>query len=288
MFTISVIGSDSYAIWQGVHGNLRAQAFTTHPMHLAGILVQVIPLFLILGLKKSYPAVTRTVFLSISVLSTVTLIFNATRGAWIAVVVTILLYALIIAKTSRRSLIIALTVLVVFGLIAITVPETQARVRSIGDMNFQSNSERLLLWESAGKMFYDHPLVGIGFGQFKELYQSQYISPLAKEPNLPHAHNNFMQFLAETGIVGLTGFIYLFWTVLRKSYTLYAAKLGEDIFLAIFLSTIGLLVQGMTEYDFGDIQVMHTYWLIVALGYGYVTNHQDTMPLTRHTKESTK
>jgi O-antigen ligase len=279
MLAISVIGGDCYAIWQGVHGNLRASAFSDNPMHLAGILVQVIPLFLILSLKAGYPAITRTVFFSISMLSTVALIFNATRGAWIAVVVTILLYAAIIARSSRRSLLVALTVLVIFGLIAVTVPETQARIRSIGDMNFQSNSERLLLWESAGKMFYDHPLVGVGFGQFKELYQSQYISPLAKEPNLPHAHNNVMQFLAETGIVGLTGFIYLFWTVLRRSYTLYAATLQEEQMVAIFLATIGLFIQGMTEYNFGDVQVTHMYWFIVALGYCSVLTKSEKQEL---------
>jgi O-antigen ligase len=265
--TISIIVSDGYAIWQGIHGNPRAQAFTSNPMHLAGILVQVIPLFLILGSKKGYSFFARTVFFSISVLSTVSLIFNGTRGAWIAVVVSILIYSLIIAKSNRKSFLIAMTVLVVLGLIAITVPEVQNRVMSIGDMQSRSNSERLLLWKSAGEMLYDHPLVGIGLNQFHEVYNSQYISPLAKEPYLTHAHNNFMNIAAETGIIGLVGFIYLFWIILQKSYKLYAAKIGEDIFLAIFLATIGLLIQGLTEYDFGDLQVMHTYWFIVAWGY---------------------
>ncbi len=270
MLTLSVMGSDIYAIWQGLHGNFRALAFTSHPTHLAGILVQVIPLFLILGLKEGYSAITKSSLLGVSVLSTAALIFNGTRGVWIAVVVTILLYAVMIAKNSRKSLVIALIILVVFGLLAMMIPETQARVRSIADRNFQSNSERLLLWESAGKMFYDHPLVGVGFNQFKEIYPSQYISPLAKEPTLPHAHNNVMQLLAETGIIGLTGFLYLFWTVLRKSYILYTAKAGEERYLVVFLATIGLIVHGMTEYNFGDRQVMHIYWLIVALAYSNV------------------
>ena len=275
MMILSIIVNDGYAIWQGLHGNFRAQGFTTHPMHLAGILVQVIPIFLIMGLKESYSTLMRTCFLSVSILSSVALMFNGTRGAWIAIVVTILIYALLVARYNRKSFCIAITVVVALGLLTMTVPALKNRVGSIGDMNYQSNSERLLLWKSAGNMFYDHPLVGVGFGQFKDVYNSQYISPLAKEPGLPHAHNNFMQVVAETGIAGLASFMYLFWTILTRSYKRYAAKVHDDRFLAVFLATIGLLVQGLTEYNFGSLQVMHTYWLIVALGYCNVLGKQE-------------
>jgi O-antigen ligase len=267
MMTLSIIASDSYAIWQGIHGDFRARAFTSNPMHLAGILIQAIPLFFILAAKGDYSGSIRTFFFSTGVLSSIALIFNGTRGAWIAVVVTMLIYTLMTVKKSARSLSITVVVLVMLGLLVTTVPQVQNRVESIVDMNYQSNSERLLLWRSAGQMFYDHPFVGIGYSQFKELYSSKYISPLAKEPDLPHAHNNFMQFLAETGIVGLASFIYFWWIILRKNYRLYAENIKDDIFLAIFLATIGLLVQGITEYNFGNMQVMHFYWFIVALGY---------------------
>jgi O-antigen ligase len=267
MMTLSIIASSSYAIWQGIHGDFRAQAFTSHPMHLAGILIQAIPLFFIVAAKGDYSRRIRIFYFSVGILSSVALVFNGTRGAWIAVVVSMLIYTLMTAKKNVRSLSIIVVVLVMVGLLATTVPQVQNRVESIGDMNYQSNSERLLLWKSAGQMFYDHPLVGVGYSQFKELYNSKYISPLAKEPGLPHAHNNFMQFLAETGIVGLSSFIYFCWVMLRRAYTLYSENLQADKFLVIFIATIALLIQGLTEYNFGDLQVMHTYWLIVALGY---------------------
>lgn len=267
LMAISVIGSDSYAIWQGIHGDPRPQAFTQNTMNLATILVQVIPFFLVLGLKGENTTLTRIFFCSVSLLSVVALIFNATRGAWVATVVTLLIYAFIIAKNSSRTLTVIVTILISLSVVTITVPQIHNRVESIGDMKGQSNSERLLLWKSAGQMFYDHPLTGVGFNKFHELYGSQYVSPLAKEPNLPHAHNNFMNFLAETGIFGFISFSYLFLTILRNTYRRYATIPHGDAYLAAFLATIGLLLHGLTEYDLAQKQVMNLYWLIIGIGY---------------------
>lgn len=64
-------------------------------------------------------------------------------------------------------------------------------------------------------MFRDHPVLGVGLGQYKDNYQQKYILPQAKEPYLTHAHNNFLPMLAENGIIGFAGFFnaacWLYW-----------------------------------------------------------------------------
>lgn len=59
------------------------------------------------------------------------------------------------------------------------------------------------MWHSAFQMGVDHPIMGMGKGNYIAEYQQVYITPLATEPDHGHAHNNFMQYLAENGIVGL-------------------------------------------------------------------------------------
>ena len=57
------------------------------------------------------------------------------------------------------------------------------------------------MWESAYEMFKDHPVFGVGIGQYASKYLNEYKSPEAKEKQ-NHCHNNFLQMLAENGVAG--------------------------------------------------------------------------------------
>lgn len=87
----------------------------------------------------------------------------------------------------------------------------------------------------------------------------------AKEPDLSHAHNNFVHMAAETGILGLTGFVYMFGYILYISWQrcrLFPANIWAA---GCFFVTVGLLMQGLTEFNFGNSAVTRLYWFIVGL-----------------------
>ena len=130
-----------------------------------------------------------------------------TRGAWLALVILIPLLILIYSEKKLKNLGAILISLSLLGGIILLTPALSNRVSTIADLKMQSNSERLLMWQSAFEMFKDNPVFGIGYGSYKIAYQEKYISPLAKEKNLEHAHNNFLQMLAECGIVGEIAFL---------------------------------------------------------------------------------
>ena len=134
------------------------------------------------------------------------LIFNSTRGAWLAVVLVTLIYYIL--KCNKLA-VFSLIVLIAVGASLSCYQPFVKRLASITDTHYQSNTERILIWHSAFNMFKDHPITGVGLGQYKDNYQHKYISPKAKEPQLSHAHNNFMQMLAENGIIGFAGFLTL-------------------------------------------------------------------------------
>lgn len=263
LMLISILIADIYAITQGIMGNYRASAFSSHPMAFAGYLIQMIPLMLVLGVEdSSISNRTKTFTLIVVLFSFAALILNGTRGAWIAIVIVLLIFGFM-SKNNRKVFIVLLTSLAVFLAVAINNPAIYNRAVTIADMQYQSNSERLLLWSSAWHMFKDHPLTGVGAENFAEQYHSTYISPNAKERNLGHAHNNFLQILAETGIIGFVSFAYLFGYILVTSYQRY--MLGSKWAFAVFLVTISLLVQGLTEFNFGNSGVIKMYWFILGL-----------------------
>ena len=77
----------------------------------------------------------------------------------------------------------------------------------ITEANF-SALERLAHWQAGLGMFADHPWLGVGIGNFGVTYPA-YALPHWYEP-LGHAHNVYINFLAETGVLG-AGAFGLFW-----------------------------------------------------------------------------
>lgn len=78
---------------------------------------------------------------------------------------------------------------------------------SIADRSFNlaedaSSNLRLLLWQSSIKMTLVHPLVGTGWGTFASYYPV-YRSPLENGTAGFYAHNDFLQFATEGGVLAL-------------------------------------------------------------------------------------
>ncbi len=116
------------------------------------------------------------------------------------------------------------------------------------------------MWQSAFHMFQDHPVLGVGLGQYKSNYQEKYILPEAKEREIGHAHNNFIQMAAENGAVGLAGFLVLISGFIGVSLWRFR-KEKNPYTLMMAMSTLALILQGLTEYNFGNSAVMKCFWL---------------------------
>ncbi len=259
MFSIFV--SDLYIFWQGIHGDFRAAGFFSHPMYFAGLAVQFLPiLFLAIYYKKINTRYMKGLLLT----SSIALLINGTRGAWGAVVLTGLMLIYLYYRSLKKICAYGVVIMMFFASAIYVVPSIHSRMDTVGNMEYQSNSERLLMWQSAWNMFKDHPIIGVGVGRYQDYYQSEYILPEAKERGQGHPHNNIMIFLAETGIVGCTAFLFMFGSFLY--YSLKDWLVNKNISALMFFSaTIGVFLQGLTETNFGNSIVMTFYYFIMAL-----------------------
>ena len=68
--------------------------------------------------------------------------------------------------------------------------------------------ERVAMWRSAWAMFRDRPLTGIGFSRTGEL-SPWYVKNVLHQPVgfTSHAHNNVLDMLAATGLVGFAAWL---------------------------------------------------------------------------------
>ena len=111
------------------------------------------------------------------------------------------------------------TLAAVAGLVALAsnhllVQERLERTRAIGEWTFTgidtALSGRLTIWETAGRMFADRPLTGVGAGAFRSAYDRYATRPDDPfrggggfEGGVYHAHQMYISIAAESGVIGL-------------------------------------------------------------------------------------
>lgn len=106
--------------------------------------------------------------------------------------------------------------------------------------------ERFLMIESSYHMWEDHKVFGVGLDNWGNEYK-KYVSPIAKEPNLPMPHNNVAFFFSTTGIVGGLGYcVYVLGTL-----AFLVKKIRENpvnlYYSAAFWAFLAIVIHGMVD-----------------------------------------
>lgn len=63
------------------------------------------------------------------------------------------------------------------GVILFSSSSFVKRVDSIFDTKNASNNSRFIIWDASLAMFKEHPVLGVGLGQYKSVYQNAHIKP---------------------------------------------------------------------------------------------------------------
>lgn len=91
-----------------------------------------------------------------------------------------------------------------------------------GNSQVEVSSGRFKLWGRAWNLFCENPIFGIGWGNFR-LHLTDTYNPF-NDGQLSNAHNNYLQMLCETGIVGFLLFVgplfFILYRTLIKIYQL--------------------------------------------------------------------
>jgi putative inorganic carbon (hco3(-)) transporter len=120
--------------------------------------------------------------------------------------------------------------------------------------------ERLAHWQAALEMWADRPLLGYGIGNYAAAYPGYAIPPW-HDP-LGHAHNLFLNTVAETGLVGLGGYL-LFWTS-ALAMAVRAIWRNTGLWRGIAVGVVGAMVH-LHAHNFFDNLYVHGMYLHMAL-----------------------
>lgn len=243
----------------------RGWGFGGNPLTFAGFVCMLLPIVLVILMDTGFEKKLKKISAFAVITILVGLLCNKSRGAWLTELVVVPIATFRYLKQKKKYLTIVLAVFLgITGFMAGS-PNYVQRVRSITNITTdRSNADRIWVWKSAKDMVRDHPATGVGLGQFKEKYQTKYIY-VQESQRLTHAHNNFFQISAESGIIGLAGFLYLIGYYLYKSIRNYRNhKNPYDIL--VFTTFFGYIcLFGLIDYSLGISSGIRIMWFLLAV-----------------------
>jgi O-antigen ligase len=223
--------------------DFRVQSTFSHPNIFAFYVLAIIGvvLFMLSSGRISIGGRFRLVLNGYLIPLLVALIMTKTRSAWMGCLILFLVYGLVYDK---RVLILVL----VAPIFALFVPAISDRVLDLlsrgyynggnAGANVNSLAWRMLLWRGAIGYVWQQPMFGFGLDSF-HFYSPQFF-PLELKGTF--AHNVFIQFLFEMGLIGLLSFLWIFWRCYvwvirywqtdRRGLTMVAGILGTFLVTA--------------------------------------------------------
>ena len=199
----------------------------------------------------------RVLWTAWSICFSVGLLMCFSRGVWLSVIIAIGFMLLQLGKgvTHKKVLFIGGTCLIL--LVCLNLPGIYnilvERITSAVDLSYASNRARLLRWGQAFAMFSESPILGKGYGAFAMLYEEDValVGSYTAQYQLG-AHSEYLQVMAELGIIGLGIWIWLNLAFLR--YGFRALKTLEDGFYrAIVIGLIAAEISLMVHFTVNNL-----------------------------------
>ena len=178
-----------------------------NPNDLALNMVTFMPIAAIVAMSRGQPRWRRIVAAPIVALMLATTVFTQSRGGMVGLVVMFGALLLMGQKVHPRFAPIALAAV----LVATPFMPTSFWVRMASIVDEQADKQqftgsreaRRILMEEGIDAFLNHPLTGVGAGQFKNY------NPAGRRERWRETHNALIQVAAETGLLGLLSFSFL-------------------------------------------------------------------------------
>jgi putative inorganic carbon (hco3(-)) transporter len=219
-------GPDAFA----VQGALRAFGHFEQPNPFAGYLTTIAPLGLMMALTAANSARYRWFAAATTTIIAVGIGLSQSRGAWLGALVALVCLVLTWSRTTRAlvvpgALLAALVVaLALSGLLPPAVLDRVAQtieyfgVFDVRTVEVSTENwavvERMAHWQAGWYMFLAHPWIGVGAGNYAEAYGSYFVGPWPEA--LGHAHNYYINMLAELGVIGGGLLLVILFLVFRR------------------------------------------------------------------------
>ena len=139
---------------------------------------------------------------------------------------------------------------------------------SLTDLNDWTFQARIFLWQGGFKIFQDYPITGCGF-KCVDVLHTQYPDPSGYIARHRGMHNNIIQLLVDTGILGLGTWLSIwaayFLAIYKQLKKITINSISKGLFIGSVAAVIGFLVGGLFETNFYDSEIAMLLYFIMGL-----------------------
>ena len=253
------------AFYQHVSGMTdRGWGFGSSVLTIAGLMVMLGPIFCVILLDSAFPNYVKASALWALGCVGFGMYGNQSRGSWLFSMIMVPIVSLPYILKRFIYVVVVLAALggVVWGFS--TQPQYVARFESITNTTTDgSNLGRFDVWTSSINMFKDHPVTGVGIGQWRTIYEASYRLPTENQ-HLYHAHNNFIQLLGEVGLLGLLGVLIFYGSIVVDNFVVWFKKRDPYSLCAMIAVICYVFVFGQVEYTLDNSSGMRIMYFMLA------------------------
>ncbi len=204
------------------------------------------------------------------VIITSCLLLTLTRQAWFGFLIALVF---LIFFWRKKNLLVLLGILLVTYMLS-PLP-AQQRIKDMFSGEDVTFGMRVALWKGGWEIFKDYPLTGCGF-RCVDLVNSQYPDPTGYVARYRGMHNNLIQVAVDTGILGATAWLGIWFCFFRflyhKAIALEKKSFERWIIFGSSAATLAFLAAGIFETNFYDSEVAMVLYFIMALPFAGTQN----------------
>jgi O-antigen ligase len=258
--------------------------------HFAGYMEMVIPLVIGLVIAKadlfslmnlrwkdrilrlSEKGLSLSILLSVSVVvMAIAVVFSKSRsGVFLILFAFILFFGMIVLffkrsedqKKLTRNFIAGMFIVIIFVSLYVGVDATIERFA----LDKLLREGRPTYWAKTAELFADYPLFGTGLGTFPSLYPDKEAGGTLIR--LYHAHNDYLEYFSELGIVGMVLLLGGILCILVKSFIVWKGRRHPEVKglgLGGIIAVICILIHSLTDFNLHIPANMLLFSLVLSL-----------------------
>jgi len=210
-------------------------------------------------------------FLALSggVIAIVCVLLAGSRGPILATCLGLVALALLSTRRVRWLGIGGAVVVVIVVLLSPTLTE-RFTAQLEEEMNLLEPRSRVYIWNHSLEIIGDNLVLGVGPGNFGLTYSQLLASDVSPIRHYTHAHNDFLQAAARSGIPGLLLFCLVWVQVIRRLWPgrreVAETSSQQGLLVAALVGSLVFLVASLTEATFADEEVRALLMLVWAVG----------------------
>jgi O-antigen ligase len=240
--------------------------------HLAGFLEMAIPLLIILFITRQRPLETKLGLICLTLFLITTQAFTLSRGGWISTINAIIFIAAVLLTQKnfvhKKTILTISAGIVIISLFILASLPVVERITTLTHQDPTDNiTSRMRYWKGTTLQIKENPFLGTGPSTFAQAFTPYQLPGYANLPR--HAHNDYLHFISEMGILLIPVLIYTLFCFFRTGFKNLKSQSRQTrgFTLGAMAAIFAILIHSFSDFNLNIPANAFAFTIIAALAF---------------------